>query len=731
MTGGLVQLVAFGAQDVYLTGSPQITFFKVVYRRHTNYANEHIDLTFSGGNVDFGRNATCQITRNGDLVGGMWLKATIGLSDADVEVANPDVSHGWALVERPGHALIDEVEVTIGGTKIDRQYGDWLNVWYELARDTQHDRGYDEMSGNIKSVVCLAETHADVTIQQELAFWFNRNYGLCLPLIALQYHDVKLEFKFRPLSELLVTQNCSVSGISITTGELMVEYIYLDAEERKRFAQASHEYLVEQVQHTGKESVDTVSPTLRLTFNHPTKFLTFALKLNKWTSGDTHVLGYNPKDWQAALDHAARVAWLFTRAVPGSAGSAETTIDTDPDGDLTGDVAEWFDASAPRVLCHVQDHNAATVADVLENIDTYVVVDHNSLTIADISVDYTDTELFPTTYLGRSGETVTVADYLVNVRQWHNYGINLDGSGNPLTSAEIQLNGHERFREQEADFFNYVLPRRHFAVTPADGLNVYSFAIKPLEHQPSGSLNLSRIENTQIKPHFVAGTEGDIYIYGLSYNILRIMSGMGGLKIKRSEKYPASNIWTLLGDKSVEVPTCMHSTRNPDTSQLITGNTTKLFGEALKTKVLKLCEKSITGTESEPWYSNNLWYDTTYNMLLKWVIRIQASKAVMIRPRRRFNDYMVVGPRELIILNEGLRYSLVPVKYTERWGTNEHIPTKHCNNYTPLLYCLFRHYTPCCKHLVISDSTNNIHQFYSAMISASSSITLFIVKSTL
>jgi hypothetical protein len=531
MTGGLVQLVAFGAQDVYLTGSPQITFFKVVYRRHTNFANEHIDLTFSGGNVDFGRNATCQITRNGDLVGGMWLKATIGLGDADVAVSNGSVGHGWALVERPGHALIDEVEVTIGGTKIDRQYGDWLNVWYELSRDTQHDRGYDEMSGNIKDVVCLAETHNDVTIQQELAFWFNRNYGLCLPLIALQYHDVKLEFKFRPLSELLVTQNCEVSGISITTGELMVEYIYLDAEERKRFAQASHEYLIEQVQHTGKESVDTVSPTLRLTFNHPTKFLTFAVKLNKWTQGNAMVLGYNPKDWQAALDHAARVAWLFTRASATASTATETLIDIETETNLPDNIAEWFDRASPRVVCHVADHENAIVADVLANIDAYVVVDYNSLTMEDISADYSEDALtnFPTLYDGVAADSVDVTDYLVNVRQWHNYGLYLDGSGNPLTSAEIQLNGHERFREQEADFFNFVLPRRHFAVTPADGLNVYSFAIKPLEHQPSGSLNLSRIDNTQIKPHFVAGTEGDIYIYGLSYNILRIMSGMGGL----------------------------------------------------------------------------------------------------------------------------------------------------------------------------------------------------------
>jgi hypothetical protein len=134
MGGGLMQLVAYGAQDVYLTGNPQITFFKVVYRRHTNFAVENIEQVFNGS-ADFGRKVTCQITRNGDLITKMYLRVVL----PNYTLANP--TKQWAWVSRVGHTLINSIELQIGGTRIDKQYGDWLNIWYELARNWAHDRG--------------------------------------------------------------------------------------------------------------------------------------------------------------------------------------------------------------------------------------------------------------------------------------------------------------------------------------------------------------------------------------------------------------------------------------------------------------------------------------------------------------------------------------------------------------------------------------------------------------
>ena len=139
MGGGLMQLVAYGAQDVFLTGNPQITFFKIVYRRHTNFALESIEQTFTG-TADFGRKVSCTVARSGDLITKMYLRVSF-----DEYVAS---AGKWGWVSRLGHALVKEVELEIGGTRIDKQYGDWLNVWYELARNFAQDRGYDKLIGN-------------------------------------------------------------------------------------------------------------------------------------------------------------------------------------------------------------------------------------------------------------------------------------------------------------------------------------------------------------------------------------------------------------------------------------------------------------------------------------------------------------------------------------------------------------------------------------------------------
>ena len=142
MTGGLMQLVAYGAQDVYLTGNPQITFFKVVYRRHTNFAMEAIEQTFNG-TADFGKKVTCTVSRNGDLIHRIYLQVTLPRVEATVSSAF------FRWVNFIGHFLIKSVEVQIGGQRIDKQYGDWLTIWNELTIPPGLKSGYDNMVGII------------------------------------------------------------------------------------------------------------------------------------------------------------------------------------------------------------------------------------------------------------------------------------------------------------------------------------------------------------------------------------------------------------------------------------------------------------------------------------------------------------------------------------------------------------------------------------------------------
>jgi len=370
-----MQLVAYGAQDVYLTGNPQITFFKVVYRRHTNFACEAIEQTFNGS-PSLGGRATVPITRNGDLVTKMWLKTTFACA------ANQ-------AVDRVGFALIKSVELQIGGTKIDKHYGRWLHIWNELSHSSDHDSSRTQM---------IEQNGTSDVLYIPLQFFCCRNDGLALPLIALQYHDVRLEFEFETRANLDIADTDG----AISNTSLLVNYIYLDSEERKRFAQASHEYLIEQLQFTGVETVVADKANkVRLNFNHPVKEL----------------------------------VWAITKAWDG-------------------------------------DSNAVT--------------------------DFT------------------------------NYGA-VDANTNSTSKALLQLNGHDRFSEETGKYFNYVQTHTHHSRAPAAGINVYSFALNPEEHQPSGTCNFSRIDNATLTVTTAANSGTQLYVYGVNYNVLRIMSGMGGV----------------------------------------------------------------------------------------------------------------------------------------------------------------------------------------------------------
>ena len=237
MGGGLMQLVAYGAQDIYLTGNPQITFFKVVYRRHTNFAMESIEQVFNGV-ANFGNKVVCTIARNGDLVGRMYLE--IDLSNDTLE---SDVS-------RLGFKLIKSAEVEIGGQRIDKHYGEWMDIWNQLSQPVNQLHKLNEMvngalvqNGNRKLYI-------------PLQFWFNTNPGLALPLIALQYHEVKVSIDFAKIGDIKGINSYNnnsqlLSSSSFINCCLYCDYIFLDTDERRRFAQVSHEYLIEQLQTTG------------------------------------------------------------------------------------------------------------------------------------------------------------------------------------------------------------------------------------------------------------------------------------------------------------------------------------------------------------------------------------------------------------------------------------------------------------------------------------------------
>jgi hypothetical protein len=409
MGGGLLQLVAYGAQDVYLTGNPQITFFKVVYRRHTNFAIEAIEQTFNG-TPGYGNRVTCQISRNGDLIHRMYLSL--------------QVTDDKSLCAFYGLRVINYVEIEIGGQKIDKHYSHWLYIWNELSLPKSKRTGYNKMVGQSGGSL------KDQTLYIPLEFWFCRNVGLALPLIALQYHEVKINIQFE------TADLCRGTGTALTTfpiSTLWVDYVFLDTDERRRFAQLSHEYLIEQLQFTGSESVSSTKLNTKLSFNHPCKELVWFANKRK------------------------------------SDGTAEEN--------LISNNINWFN--------YTTGHTAIS----------------------------------------------TTLPYNYNLMTLHNNAIT---STNPIDYAKLILNGNDRFSVRPGSYFNLIQPFQHHENIPTNaGINVYSFALKPEEHQPSGTLNMSRIDTATLSIDFKAGagldTNTTLNVYAVNYNVLRILSGMGGL----------------------------------------------------------------------------------------------------------------------------------------------------------------------------------------------------------
>jgi hypothetical protein len=510
-----MQLVAYGMQDVYLTGNSQITFFKNLYRRHTNFSCEAVEQTFQSNSTEWGNKLVAVISRNGDLLHRLWLE--VDLQQVDAAAA------GHTYVSKLGHALIKSAEVEIGGQRIDKIYGRFTHLYHKLTCEAQKEAGYELMTGNdglegtpsseskahiydaalqsngrytdasdfdgdansdnVKEVT-LAAGRTQVGFSRTrklyipLNFWFSKgSAGAALPLIALQYHEVRVSIEIADMADILrghihndsrendtdaakaarslhgsskfdashEQDDGAASKVDLASVRTMAnpprlyaDFFYLDTDERRRFSQMSHEYLIEQLQFTGSEVTPDIADSpvphsIRLNFNHPTKAL-------YWT---TEITGKN-------------------------------------DGYLNPFYCGWSGTEDDDLKQKLASGQASML--------------HDNCPIKDVT---------------------------------------------------LQLNGHERFSKRDGSYFSLCQPYQYFKRVPWDHpVGVYSFSLSPEEHQPSGALNFSRIDNASLKltfkeqksPKFLEsdGTttspiSRNVYVYAVNYNVLRILSGMGGL----------------------------------------------------------------------------------------------------------------------------------------------------------------------------------------------------------
>ena len=585
---------------MYLTGNPQITFWKVTYRRYTNFAIESIEQTFNG-QADFGRRVQCVISRNGDLAYRTYLQVTLPEINQLMGIASFAVGVGSGVYARwldfPGEQLIAQVEVEIGGQRIDRQYGDWMHIWNQLTMTAEQQRGYFKMIGNTTQLTFITDpSFAEVdgpcdslaprqvcaprnalpetTLYVPLQFWFCTNPGLALPLIALQYHEVKINLDIRPIDECLWavttlscnsnsyanTSNGALTGVaqgnpavagyaanqyapgrpvpaaiaynqSLVAASLYVDYVFLDTDERKRFAQNHHEYLITQLQFTGDESVGSSANKIKLNFNHPVKELIWVVQPDQNVDYCSSlvcdallfkVLGAQPFNYTDAIDalpnaiHAfggpASVAadsraYIDAQGLFTDAGALDYDIPPGFTGYWNGPQDVYNEANLGGPSVPTSPATSTLSASILAQLQDLAAHGHTEgSTVSDAG-------------------TFVLTETSLDLHCW---------GQNPVVTAKLQLNGQDRFSEREGSYFSWVQPYQAHTRNPDEGINVYSFALRPEEHQPSGTCNFSRIDNATLQLVLsnatVEGTKtAKVRVYATNYNVLRIMSGMGGL----------------------------------------------------------------------------------------------------------------------------------------------------------------------------------------------------------
>ena len=490
MPGGLIQLAAYGSQDFYLTGNPQISFFKTVYRRYTNFSMESVEETIDTSTeigMDTGSTLKFNVKRIADLVKDIYFVFTL-----PAVYSSDSVKFQW--IKNIGTSIINNVSISVGGSIIDRHYGEWLNIWHELTLSEEKKEGYYKMIGNIPELYDPANAPGNnnsypnsstsdtipsinqYKIYVPLVFWFNRNFGCALPLIALQRHEVDIALELRPLRELYTiidtdttsstysyrirpdstiaghqiqnfitdTSMVSVSDTGARTlirfdlnAYLEINYIFLDKDERKRFAAVEHEYLIEQVIRvdTGITITSTADKTdkMDLLIHHPVRQLV-------WVARRTDFEDHN--DWNNYTN------WLVENTPPYSLN-------------------------------------------------------------------------FSNPY----GETASITS--------SNY--DLIKERNIIKTGTLLLNGLDRFKEKDATYFNLIQPFQHQHRICKEGIYSYSFGLDAQKYQPMGSCNMSRFNNIQLQLKFNGRSSSDtynynLYVFAVNYNILRIMGGMGGVE---------------------------------------------------------------------------------------------------------------------------------------------------------------------------------------------------------
>jgi len=277
---GYFQLTVTNEEDKYLVGNPEFTYFKTLYKRHTNFAIENVVLNFSGETKmdnNYGKKIYTNIPKNGDLLHRMYL-----IIDTDYLGTQKELIDNIGV---SAFSLIDYIELSIGDQVIDKHTGEWLHIYHEHFIDNSKNSLLCEMINIHNTTRTTDKSQRDGLLYIPLIFWFNKNPGLALPLLALNNSNIKLSVKFSSKNKIYNSKTFDKKFI-INSVQLLAEYIHLDTEEKRLFATNSHEYLIEQLQYNdfnnvpqkleefgGDDDYEKYLHKFNIPFNHPIKEL--------------------------------------------------------------------------------------------------------------------------------------------------------------------------------------------------------------------------------------------------------------------------------------------------------------------------------------------------------------------------------------------------------------------------------------------------------------------------
>ena len=480
MVNGAIQLVAYGEQDVYLTSKPEITFFNAKYNRHTNFSRESIPQYFNL-TPNFGNRVTAVLSKNGHMIGSIFLNVVLPAIPATFN--NVPVFVAWS--RKIGLALIKTAEFEIGGRIIDRQYGDWMNIWFELTRY----RDVYKMIGDRPEIYEFTQGKPSYSVNIPLLFSFCREM-LPLPIVGMYHSDIKVHIEFNPLTDVLLYG----PTYSVQVDKNIVNYNF-------------GEY-ISQVQANNTVYMKYMS------FDPITQNLNY-LKINNNTN------------------------FVVTAGL----NSSVIGIDTNYSTNIVG--AEKTYISKSSTLSFLQN---LTLASACLYVDYYFLGDEEALKFSRVNVEIlfeylqSDTERIlynaaNSINLGFIHPTKEIffraqPEYLIQggLSDMFNYtdGI-LPSSKSVILQAGLLLNGKERVSVRPSNYFELLEVLRDHSRTPSPGIMVFSFAFAPEKYQPSGACNFSRIDDISLQLVLSRSVSyanpAHLRVYGTSYNVLKIENG--------------------------------------------------------------------------------------------------------------------------------------------------------------------------------------------------------------